>query len=152
MEASITRPVTIAIGLVFVIVLGILAVWGPAPGDVPDVPPGLTEIRDSQELAKVIELSHIGILTSTNYLGHRVYTVRGTLKNVSTMRIRLVDVMMTFRDYDKKTIHEEERPAFEPKQRPLEPGTEYRFEIAFEDPPSNWNYRVPDTRIVRVAH
>jgi hypothetical protein len=152
MEASITRPITLAIGLVFVIVLGILAVWGLAPGDVPDVPPGLTEVKDPAELEKMIEISRIGILTSTNYLGHRVYTVRGTLKNIAAMPIRLVAVTMTFRDYDKKAIHAEERPAFEPKQRPLEPGTEYRFEIAFEDPPSKWNYHVPDTHVVRIAY
>ena len=152
MEAGITRPITLAIGLVVVIVLGILVVWGLSPGDVPDIPPGLTEVRDSVELAKVIEISHIGILTSTNYLGHRVYTVTGTLKNIASTPIRLVDVTMTFRDYDKKTIHAEERPAFEPKQRPLEPGTEYRFEIAFEDPPQKWNYHVPDTQVFRVAY
>ena len=68
------------------------------------------------------------------------------------MSLRLVDVKMTFLDSDKKPIHDEVRPAFELKQRALQPGTEYRFEIPFENPPRTWNYIVPNTEPVRVAY
>lgn len=152
MEAGMARPAAIGIGLACVIGLGILAVWGLEPGARPATPPGLTEVTDSGELQMIIHLDRLSILTSTNYLGHRVYTVKATLKNVSSMPIRLVDVKMTFLDYNKKPIHEEVRSAFDPKQRPLEPGTEYRFEIAFENPPQTWNYHVPETQVVRVAY
>ena len=152
MKAGIARPFTLGIGAVIVIVLGIAAVSVLAPGDASRIPPGLTEVTDSGSLGSLIEMSHLGILTSTNYLGHRVYTVRATLKNISSMPIRLVDVKLTYLDYDKKVIQEEVRPAFEPTQRPLVPGADYRFEIAFENPPRTWNYHVPDTQIVRVAY
>jgi len=152
MEAGIARPVAIGIGFACVIALGILVVWGLAPGDVPRIPPGLTEVQGAAELEKIIQMDQLSILTSTNYLGHKVYTVKATLKNISSMPIRLVDVKMTFLDYNKKSIQEDVRPAFEPKQRPLEPGTEYRFEIAFENPPHTWNYHVPETQVVRVAY
>jgi hypothetical protein len=152
MEAGMARPAAIGIGLACVIGLGILAVWGLAPGAQPPTPPGLTEVTDSGELKGVIHMDRPSILTSTNYLGHRVYTVKATLKNVSNMPIRMVDVKMTFLDYDKKPIHEEVRSAFDSRQRPLEPGTEYRFEIAFENPPQTWNYRVPETHVVRAAY
>ena len=59
---------------------------------------------------------------------------------------------MTFLDYNKKFIQDEVRTAFGLKQRPLEPGTEYRAELAFENPPRNWNYHVPDTVAVKAAY
>jgi len=152
MQAGLTRPVAIGIGLALVLAAGILAVWGLAPGNSPSIPAGLTEVTNSGELKSTLELSQVGILTSANYLGHKVYIVQGTLKNVSTKPIRLVDVKMTFLDYQKKHIHDEVHAAFEAKQRPLEPGTEYRFEINFENPPRTWNYHLPETEIVRAAY
>ena len=152
MEAGIKRPATIAIGLAVVAAIGVLLAWSLTPRVAPAVPPGLTEVADIAEIKKLVEMSHLGILTSTNYLGHRIYTVRATLRNISASPIRLVDVKMTFRDSEKRTIQEEIRPAFELRQPPLEPGTEYRFEIPFENPPRAWNYRVPDTEVVRVGY
>jgi hypothetical protein len=151
MKAGTTRAVALGIGAVVVIVAGIVAISVLAPGDTSRIPPGLTEVTDPASLEKMLEMSRLGILTSTNYLGHRVYTVRATLKNISSMPIRLVDVKLTFMDYDKKPIQEEIRSALDPKQKSLLPGADYQFEIAFENPPRTWNYRVPDTHVVRVA-
>jgi len=152
MDAGIKRPVTIALGFTLVAAIAILLAWGVSPSVAPDTPQKLTEVTEKSELQKVIELSHLGILTSTNYLGHRIYTVRATLRNVSASPIRLVDVKMTFRDTQKSTIKEEVHPAFELRRPPLEPGTEYRFEIPFENPPKTWDYHVPDTEVVRVGY
>ena len=152
MEAGVARPVAIGIGIAIVAAVGLLVVWGIAPGKTPAMPPGLTEVSEPSELQRVVEVSHVGILTSTNYLGQKVYIVRATLKNVSAMPLHLIDVKMTFKDYEKKTIQEEVRTAFGPKQRPLETGTEYRAELAFENPPRNWNYHVPDTKVVKAAY
>lgn len=152
MESGVKRPVTIAIGLALVATVAVVLAWSLAPRAAPDLPPGLTEVTDAPELERSIELSDLGILTSTNYLGHRIYTVRATLKNLSNSPIRLVDVKMTFRDGTKRVIQEEVHPAFEPKQRPLEPDTEYRFEVPFENPPREWNYHVPDTEVVRIGY
>ena len=152
MDADIKRPATIALGLALVATVAILLVWSVSPSVVPDVPPELTEVTDKSEIQKLIEMSHLGILTSTNYLGHRIYTVRATLKNISASPIHLVEVKMTFRDEQKRSIQEDVRPAFEPRRPPLEPGTEYRFEIPFENPPKAWDYHVPDTEVVRVGY
>lgn len=152
MEAGIKRPVAIAIGLAVVAVVGVLLAWSLAPRATPNVPPGLTEVTDLAELQKLMDLTHLNILTSSNYLGHRIYTVRATLRNISNSPIRLVDVKLTFRDSQKQVIQQENHPAFDPRQSPLEPGTEYTFEIPFENPPRAWNYRVPDTEIVRVGY
>lgn len=152
MEARIARPVAIGIGFVCVIAGGILAIWGLAPGDGPSTPAGLTEVKDPTELEKIITVSPPSILTSTNYLGHKVYTVKATLKNTSGMPIRLADVKMTFLDYNKNSVQENVRPAFEARQRPLDPGSEYPLELAFENPPHTWNYHVPEIHVVRVAY
>jgi hypothetical protein len=152
MEAGIKRPVTIAIGLAVVAVIGVVLAFSLAPRATPHVPPGLTEVTDPAELSKLMELTHLNILTSTNYLGHRIYTVRATLRNLSNSPIRLVDVNLTWRDTPKQIIKQETHPAFEAKQAPLEPGTEYTFDIPFENPPRTWNYHVPDTEIVRIGY
>jgi hypothetical protein len=152
MEAGIKRPVTIVIGLAIVAVVGVVLAWTLAPRATPHVLPGLTEVTDSGELKKMMELSSPQIKTSSNYLGHRIYTVWATLRNISNSPIRLVDVKLTYRDAQKQVIQQETHPAFDPKQSPLEPGTEYRFEIPFENPPRTWNYHVPDTEIVRIGY
>jgi len=152
MEARVVRPAAIGIGIAVVAAIGLLFVWGIAPGKTVSMPAGLTEVNDPSELQKIVEVSRVGILTSSSYLGQKVYIVRATLKNVSDRPVRLIDVKMTFLDYEKKMLHEETRTAFGLKQRPLEPGTEYRAEIAFENPPHDWNYHVPDTKVVKIAY
>ena len=152
MEARVVRPAAIGIGIAVVAAVGILFVWGVSPGKTVSVPLGLTEVHDPSDLQKMVEASHIGILTSTNYLGQKVYIVRATLKNISDKPVRLIDVELRFSDYEKKIIREETRTAFGLKQRPLEPGTEYRAEIAFENPPRDWNYHLPDTRVIKAAY
>jgi len=151
-EPGIKRPVAIGLGLAVVIVLGIVAFLALTPGDDAPVPPGVTIVKDRGDVDQSVQLTHLGILTSTNYLGHRIYTVTATLKNISDKPIRLIDVKLTFLDYGKKVIHEEGRTAFDLKHTPLAPGAEYRMEISFENPPSNWNYHVPDTQIILVGY
>jgi len=152
MQAGVARPVAIGIGLAVVAAVGFLFVWGTGAGKTTDTPTGFTDVVDATGLQEMVELSHLGILTSTNYLGQKVYLVRATLKNVSDKPIRNIDLKMTFFDYDKKKIQDETRNAFGPKQSPLEPGTEYRAEVAFENPPRNWNYHVPDTTVVKASY
>jgi hypothetical protein len=146
------RPAAVGIGIAVVIAVGLLFMWGAAPDKASSLPSGLTEITDPAQLQKTIGLSRLGILTSTNFIGQKIYLVRATLKNVSDKPIRLVDLKMTFFDYEKKVIQDEVRTAYGLKQKPLEPGAEYRVELAFENPPKNWNYHVPDTAVVKVAY
>ena len=152
MEAGIKRPVTIAIGLAFVAACVVVLVWSVAPGAAPNVPPGMTEVTDPEELSKLMEISPPQIKTGSNFLGHRIHTMWATLHNISNSPIRLVDVKLTYRDAQKQVILQEIHPAFDPRRSPLEPGTNYRFEIAFETPPRTWNYHVPDTEIVRIGY
>ena len=152
MESGLKRPVAIGLGIALVAVVAVLVVWSMSPDDAPPAPTGLTEVTDPSQIQELVQLSHLNILTSTNYLGHRIYTVRATLKNTFNAPLRLVDVKLKFKDDDKKDILQEVHTAFSPKQRPLEPGTDYTFDIPFENPPRAWNYHVPDVEVVRVAY
>jgi len=152
MDVATSRAIGLGIG---VIALGILAFWWLAPAEAPAVPAapaGATEVKNPAQLEKVIAIGPPSIVTSTNFIGHKIYTVKATLKNISSMPIRLVDVKMTFLDDNKKQIHEEIRSPLEPRMRPMEPGSEFPFEIRFENPPHTWNYHVPETQVVRVAY
>jgi hypothetical protein len=152
METGVGRPVGLGIGIAVVAIVGLFLVFGNSGKDNANTLPGLTEVTDPAALQKTVQLSHLGILTSTNYIGQKIYLVRATLKNVSDKPVRVIDLKMTFFDYNKKFIKDEVRNGYGVKQKPLEPGTEYRVELAFENPPSNWNYHVPDTIVVKAAY
>jgi hypothetical protein len=138
--------------VVLVLGAGILGLWLLTPRGNPAQQAGLMEVTDSATLKDSVALSHLGIRTSTNYLGHRIYTVHGRLKNNSINPIRMIEVRMTFVDQDQKPVQESIHQAFEPKWKPLEPGTEYEFSLAFENLPRTWNYRVPSTEVYRIAY
>jgi hypothetical protein len=137
------------------VVLGaFLAFWALSPKaeTTAQLPEGLTEVTDPETLATLLSVDRINIVTSTSYVGHKVYLVRGTLKNISDKPIRMVEAKMTFVDYDGKPVQEGTHRTFDPKWKPLEPGTEYRFEVAFENMPRTWNYRVPKIAIAKAAY
>ena len=74
------------------------------------------------------------------------------LKNLSDKPLRQVEVKMVFTDYDNKPIHEYTQKVLDRNQKPLEPGTEFRFEVRQENLPRGWNYRVPMTEVTKVAY
>jgi hypothetical protein len=152
MNAGISRTTAISIGVAVVLVGGIVTALVLRPREAPSLPPGLTVVEDSPKIGELVEMTHLSILTSRNYLGHSVYIVTAILKNISNTPIRVVKVKLTFFDYEKKMIHEEVQTAYDLKQHPLESGTTYQFEVPFENPPKTWNYHVPDTQVVFVAY
>ena len=90
--------------------------------------------------------------TSENYVGHRLRVIRGWLKNVSDKPVRSVDAKFTFTDFDGKPVQETVNRVFEPFQKPIDPGTSYRFEVNFENLPRTWNYRVPVVEVVKIGY
>ena len=152
MEPGIKRPVAIGLGLAVVIALAVLALVVLRPRADSPVPADVTTVTGRGEIDQTIRLTHLQIFTSTNFLGQRIYTVTATLKNISDKPVRLIDVKLTFSDYDKKVIREEERTALDVKHMPVDPAAEFAMAIPFENPPSNWNYHVPDTEVVLVGY
>ena len=134
------------------VAFAILGYWMFAPGSSSALDRNLTEITDQAAIQSMVQLSRPGVATSESYVGNKIRLVGGWVRNISDRPIRLIEVRMQFTDYDGKAIQEGVHQAFEPKQRPLEPGNEYRFEIAFEDLPRAWNYRAPVMQVVKVAY
>lgn len=147
------RRSAIIIIATIVVVLGLVLAWAFFPSAQDDLAAApLTEITDTADVQNHIQLSHLGIATSENYFGQRIRIIGGTLKNTSDKPIRMVEVKMVFTDYDGKPVHEYSQRVFQRTQRPLAPGSRYRFEVRFENLPRTWNYRVPITEVTKIGY
>lgn len=147
------RRSILIIGGAVLVGLAVFAAWALGPGRNRNESPKLIEITDPATIRTTVELTHLSILTSDTFAGNiRIRNITGILKNVSKTPIRKIDLKMTFTDYDGKTIQESTHTAFSPRKQPLDPGTQFRFEVNFENLPKSWNYHVPSTQIVSVAY
>ena len=147
------RRSILIIGGAVLIAVAIFTGWSLGTGRSRNESSKLIEITDSAAIRNTIELTHLSIATSDTFAGNiRIRNITGVLKNISVMPIRKIDLKMTFTDYDGKTIQESTHTAFSPRKRPLDPGTQFRFEINFENLPKTWNYHVPNTQVVRVEY
>lgn len=147
------RQSILIIGGAVFIALAVFAGWSFGPGRSVGGSSDLSEITDPALIQSTIELTHLSILTSDTYAGNiRIRNITGYLKNTSNMPVRKIDLKMTFTDYDGKTIQESTHTAFSPRKKPLEPGTQFQFEVNFENLPRTWNYHVPITKVVSVGY
>ena len=146
------RSILIIGGAVF-LAIALLVGWHFGPGRSINGNSKLTEITEPTTIQQTVELTHLSILTSETYAGNiRIRNITGLLKNVSPMPIRRIDLKMTFTDYQGNTVQESTHTAFSTRRKPLDPGTQFRFEVNFENLPKTWNYHVPMTQIVRVGY
>ena len=90
----------------------------------------------------------MGILTSQNFVGHRIRVIEGSLSNVSDQPLVSVELLLTFRSVEGDSILESSEEALEP---PLAPGSGRRYVFRFENLPPEWDYRVPEVTLVRVG-
>ena len=143
------KRTAIIIGSLVIVAVVFMAGWVlTAPETAPDA---LAEITNPTDVQSAVLLDSVSILTGENYFGHRVRVIRGWLTNLSDRPIRMVEVKFTFTDYEGKPVQESVHRTFEPSQRPIDPGTKYRFDINFENLPREWNYRIPVTEVVKVG-
>lgn len=146
------RSATIIAVAIFIVV-GLVLVWAWSPSIQNRAAPGpVSEISDSGQIQNSIELSHLGIATSENFVGHRIRVIGGTLKNISVKPIRMIEVKMVFTDYDGQSVQDYTQKVLQPNHKPLDPGTQFRFEVRLENLPRTWNYRVPITEIARIGY
>lgn len=147
------RRSIIITGTAILLAVGLFLGWSLGPGRSANNSAHLTEIADPAAIQSTVQLTHLSILTSDTWAGNiRIRNITGVLTNVSNMPIRRIDLMMTFSDYDGNTVQESTHIAYDPRNKPLEPGKQYRFEVNFENLPKSWNYHVPKTQIVKVAY
>jgi hypothetical protein len=147
------RRSILIIGCTLFIAVAIFVGWSLGPARNRNNSSRLVEITDPATIQKTVELTHLSIMTSDTFAGNiRIRNITGLLKNISTTPIRRIDLKMIFTDYDGKTIQESTHTAFSPRKQPLEPGTQFRFEVNFENLPKSWNYHVPMTQVVSIAY
>jgi len=146
------RRSAVIIVITILVVIGLIVAWTLVPSaQNPEAAVPVNEITDTSAIQNSIQIARLGIATSENYVGHRIRLVGSTVKNVSDKPIRMIDVKMVFTDYDGNPVHEYTQTVLQPTQKPVAPGTTYRFEIGFENLPRTWNYRVPVTEITKIG-
>ena len=147
------RRSDLIIAITIVVVLGLVMAWAFSPSSGhPEAAAPVDEVTDIETIKNRIELVRLGISTSENYVGHRIRLVGATVRNISDLSIRMVEVKMVFTDVEGNPVHEYIQEALTAHQKPMLPGSDYRFEIGFENLPRNWNYRVPVTEITKIGH
>jgi|SRR5437667_6474610 len=146
------RRAAILIGASIAVVLGLVVIWTlfPSAQDRVAAAP-LTEVTDASRIQSQIQLSHLSIATSENFVGHKIRVIEFAMKNISEKPIRMVDVKMVFTDFDGKPVQEYSQRVLETNQKPLPPGEESRFEVRLENLPRTWNYRVPLTEVIKIG-
>ena len=132
-------------------IFAVLGYWVFAPGGSLDRSK-LTEITDPAAVQKMVQLSNPTVAISESYVGSKTRLISATVKNTSDKSLRLVEVKMRFMGFDGQTVQEGVHPAYEAKQRSLDPGMETRFEVAFDNLPKTWNYRPPDMEVLKVGY
>jgi len=146
------RRSAIIIGASIVVVVGFVAAWILVPSAEDRVAAApLTEITDASSIQNDVQLSHLSIATSENYVGHKIRVIEFALKNLSDKPIRMIEVKMVFTDFDRKPVQEYSQKVLETHQKPLAPGDESRFEVRLENLQRTWNYRVPDTEVSKIG-
>jgi hypothetical protein len=144
---------TILIVASLVLLVGFIIAWvfvGPARDQVAAAP--LVEVSDPAAIQSNTQLTHLSIATSENFAKQKIYVISAYLKNAADKPMRMAEVKMTFMDYDGKPVQEYTQKVLDRNQKPLLPGTEFRFEIRQENLPRAWNYRVPVTEVTKVGY
>ena len=129
--------------------LGLIGLWVflSAPADVRSDP--IVYVENPLELSEYVELPHLGILTSENYLGHQIREIEGSVLNRSDRTLRSVELNLAFKSFDGEVVLVSEEEAL---RAPLGPGEERMFVFRFENLPAGWNYRVPDVEVRAVGY
>ena len=129
--------------------LGLIGLWSAASQPPPADTQPLVFIEDEADFSDYVELPRLGILTSTNYVGHRIRVIEGTVGNVSERTLRAVELNVAFNDFDGGVVLESREQGL---RSPLLPGEERRYSFRFENLPPEWNYRVPEVRVIRIGY
>ena len=143
------RPVVV-IGSTIIVFVGALLLWIFSGSQSQSA--NFSWITDQAVLTSQIEISGIGIATGASFVGHRIRVIHATIKNNSGQNLKAVEVKMVFNDIQGKPVQESVETILQLTQKPLPPGSRYRFEVNFENLPKSWNYHIPDIEILKAAY
>lgn len=144
---------TIVFAIIILVVVGLVVLWALGPSGQEQVAAApLAEVTDTGVIQNHVQISHLNIATSENFVGQKIRVIGLTLKNISDKPIRMIELKMTFTDYDGKSVKDYTQKVLEPNQKALMPGLEFRPEVRLENLPRTWNYRVPVTEITKIGY
>lgn len=129
--------------------LGLIALWSAASRPPSDDREPLVFIENEAVFSDYVELPRLGILTGTNFLGHQIRVIEGTISNVSEQTLRLVELNLEFNSFDGEIVLESLEQGL---RSSLPAGEDRRYSFSFENLPPEWNYRVPEVRITRIGY
>ncbi len=138
-------------GTSIAIALALIGVWAAVSQPVTVNAEPLVHVDDPDEIAAIVGMPRLGILTSQNYVGHRIRVIEGSLENLGAEAIRSIELKLVFSSFEGESVLEAEEEGLTPG-RPLIPGATARFSFRFENIPSGWNYRVPDVEVIRIGY
>lgn len=141
----------IIIGTTIAIALGLIGVWAGISQPATDNAGPLIQVDDPDVIAENVGMPRLGILTSQNYVGHRIRVIEGSLENLGAEPIRTIDLKLTFSSYEDEPILEAEEQGFASSD-PLLQGEIVRFSLRYENIPDGWNFRVPEVQIIRIGY
>jgi hypothetical protein len=127
--------------------LGTVGGWAWVSRPPPSAGP-LEYVEGPLAVGRHVVLGRRGILTSENFVGHRIRNIEGTLENIGDRTVGSVSLLLSFRGIEGGTVVESSEEALD---APLGPGESRRYVFRFENLPPDWDYRVPDVEVVRVG-
>ena len=139
----------IIIGAFLLFGLGLIGLWALASQPTAADTEPLVLVDNEADFSSYAELPRLGILTSTNFVGHRIRIIEGTIRNVSEQTLRSVELNLAFNSFDGDVVLESDEQGL---GSPLPPGQERRYTFRFENLPADWNYRVPDVEIIQIGY
>ena len=144
-------------GLVVVVVLVGLIVAGRKKSS----SPGNT-LLPVAAYASNLPLSQLAMSEAANISGGKYTYIDGHIRNAGSQTVTSVTVQVVFRNDEQLSPQIETQPLFLIRTRepyvdtqtiaaaPLAPGDDREFRLTFETIPSNWNYQMPEIRIISV--
>lgn len=156
-DARVPVMAWVVAGAVVLAVLVALLFAGRRKGGVP-----ANTVQPLAAYASNLPLSQFAMSESTSYSGGKSTFVDGHIHNAGNRTVTSVTVQVIFRNDEgmppqietlPMTLIRTREPYIDTQSvgsNPLKPGDDRDFRLIFESIPQNWNFQMPEVRIIRV--
>lgn len=99
---------------------------------------------------KNIKVTPGRVEAATNFLGHTVTTLHGTVTNNGNKTVVYLEVRLTFMGLEGKPTEDKRAYPVSGNTMALKPGQTHKFQISYDTVPDDWNQAWPEIKLVRV--
>ncbi|MGH9779322.1 MAG: hypothetical protein ACRD5I_13010 [Candidatus Acidiferrales bacterium] len=156
-ESSSSWGVPVLVSLVLAAVVAGAGYWWVKSAPIDARPPESLPPLDAEAEAYIaqIEIGEVKGAEAKNMLGQTVIYVDAPIHNRGDRTIRGLELTLEFLDFNQqpvltqkgRAIGDPRAPLGSPRRTPLGPGQSMVARFAFDEPPRNWNRRVPRVRV-----